>query len=77
MPFSVMVVDDLQVVVSALDMLIEMDDRLILSGTASDGVEAIDAVVIECPDAIICDVEMPRMDGIEALPILRRTCPQP
>jgi CheY-like chemotaxis protein len=25
--------------------------------------------------AIICDVQMPRMDGIEALPLLRKACP--
>ena len=28
------------------------------------------------PDAIICDVHMPRMDGIEALPRLREACPE-
>ena len=33
--------------------------------TAGDGVEALNAIAAECPDILITDWEMPRMDGLE------------
>jgi two-component system, cell cycle response regulator len=33
--------------------------------TAADGQEALDAIAAECPDFIITDWEMPRLDGLE------------
>jgi CheY-like chemotaxis protein len=59
-----------------LTYLLDSDDRLSLTGIATDGVEALEHSERDCPDAIICDVQMPRMDGLEALPLLRRACPE-
>jgi len=40
---------------------------------AQDGIEAIRKIEEETPDLVILDIEMPRMDGMEALPkILRK-----
>lgn len=33
--------------------------------TATDGQEGLDAVLLEPPDLILCDVKMPRIDGME------------
>lgn len=40
---------------------------------AEDGVEALDAITNERPDALILDVMMPRMDGLEVCRQLRGT----
>src|SRR5260370_24745959 len=46
-------------------------DDVDLVGEASDGVEALEICAREHPDAVLLDIEMPRMDGIEALGQLR------
>lgn len=75
MPFSVLLVDDSPVVRQVLTMLIDTDERLTLARAVGDGLQAAEAVSDDCPDAIVCDVAMPRMDGLEAVPILRAACP--
>jgi chemotaxis response regulator CheB len=75
MPWSVLVVDDDSSTRQVLSCLVELDDQLRLGGTASNGREAVDLVGRRCPDAIVCDLEMPLMTGEEAVPRLRTTCP--
>ena len=75
MAHSVLVVDDRPEITRALIHILELDDRLTLAGTASDGLEAVEFSKHGCPDAIILDLEMPRMNGLEALPLLRKSCP--
>ena len=74
-PYTVLAVDDQLPVLQLLTLSIENDVRLRLAGIASDGHAAIRSVSKECPDAIICDVRMPGMGGLEALPALREACP--
>jgi two-component system, chemotaxis family, protein-glutamate methylesterase/glutaminase len=75
MPWSVLVVDDDPSTRRVLSCLIEMDEQLRLDGTASNGSEGIDHVGGRCPDAIVCDLEMPILSGAQAVPRLRATCP--
>jgi CheY-like chemotaxis protein len=75
MALSVLVVDDRPDIARVLSYLVDSDDRLSLAGIARDGVEALEHSERRRPDAIVCDVQMPRMDGIEALPLLRKACP--
>jgi CheY-like chemotaxis protein len=74
-PYTVLAVDDQLPVLQLLMLSIENDVRLQLAGIATDGDAAIRMVRQQCPDAIICDVKMPGMGGLEALPALREACP--
>jgi CheY-like chemotaxis protein len=44
-------------------------------GEAVDGQEAIEKAGLLQPDLILLDLSMPVMDGVQALPALRRTAP--
>ena len=52
-------------------MAAEVTDDVDLVGEAADGVEALEICARERPDAVLLDIEMPRMDGIETLGQLR------
>jgi CheY-like chemotaxis protein len=62
----VLVVDDHTMVRQGLATLINDDERTTVVGEASDGLEAIEATERYQPDVILIDVNMPRMNGIEA-----------
>jgi chemotaxis response regulator CheB len=74
-PLSVLLVDDQPHVRHLVDMLVSADPRLVLAGMARDGLSAVAEARRHCPDAIVCDVQMPVMDGLQALPLLHEACP--
>jgi CheY-like chemotaxis protein len=69
MPPLILLVDDFT---DALEMY---RDYLVFRGyrvaTAKNGQEALDAAAGECPDLILMDIQMPLMNGTEAMHILR------
>lgn len=61
-----MLADDHVLFLEALRMILESDGRIEVVGQAADGAEAVTLAVSLRPDAVVLDVEMPRIDGIEA-----------
>jgi len=72
----VLVVDDTRDIRMLLRLTLESDERFEVVGEATNGAEAIEAAGELQPDVIILDRHMPVLDGVEALPAIRRTCPQ-
>ena len=72
----VLIVDDEPVIREMLDTMLSLDPTFEVVGKASDGVEAIERATATRPDAILLDLMMPRMSGMEALPLLREQCPE-
>lgn len=71
----VLVIDDSAVARGLMTRWIEEDPDLVLVGSATDGEQGIRKAEELRPDLIILDVEMPKMDGLAALPILLKTVP--
>ena len=53
----------------------ELEDDVEVVGDASNGAEAVGLAHALQPDAVVLDLEMPLMDGAEAIPLLRRAAP--
>jgi two-component system chemotaxis response regulator CheB len=67
----ILIVDDSAVMRSLLRAVLSCDPELEVVGTAVDGASALDSLQILRPDIILLDVEMPVMDGLATLRILR------
>jgi DNA-binding NarL/FixJ family response regulator len=67
----VLLADDHAVVRTGLERLIAATEDLEVVGAAADGEEAAELAERHAPDVVLMDLEMPRVDGIEAT---RRIC---
>ena len=63
---KILIVDDDTLVAKSLKVLLSAEIDMEVLGTASDGVHAISACERNLPDAVLMDIRMPGMDGIEA-----------
>jgi two-component system chemotaxis response regulator CheB len=72
----VLVVDDSSVIRGIVSRWIEAAAETTLFGSAVNGQDALERVKTDKPDIIVLDIEMPSMDGISALPLLLKACPQ-
>src|SRR5262245_46679146 len=72
----VLVVDDAAVVRRMVSAAIDRDPELLAVGTARDGRDAVDRLDEWAPDVVLLDLEMPRLDGLQALVEIRRGHPR-
>jgi two-component system chemotaxis response regulator CheB len=74
---KVLVVDDSAFIRNTLTGMLISDPEIEVIGIARDGIEAVEKVASLKPDIVTLDVEMPRMDGIEALKRIMAQNPVP
>jgi len=72
----ILIVDDLPEMRKLIRTCIEEETDFCVCGEALDGLDAIDKAQNLKPDLIILDASMPRMNGIEAAPKLKKLLPQ-
>lgn len=70
-----LIVDDSVIMRKAIQQVVERGPGIEVVGVASNGREAIDLNARLRPDVITMDVEMPVMDGLDALAEIMRTAP--
>ena len=74
-PIKVMVVDDSAVVRGLVSRWIEEEPGLEVVARHPNGKLAVEDVARSAPDIVLLDIEMPVMDGLEALPLLLKARP--
>lgn len=77
MSVKVFIVDDSALVRKILTTQLEKVDGLTVIGSAADPYEARDKIVVNKPDVMILDIEMPKMDGLTFLSKLMVSFPIP
>jgi len=75
-PFRILVAEDDESFLDAIALLLEQDDRFTVAGRACDGRQAVALAERLSPDAVVMDIEMPVLDGVEATTLLRAAAPQ-
>ena len=75
-PIRVQLIDDSAVVRGLTRRWLTGHTDIDLTVVSADGMQGVADATRVRPDIIILDVEMPRMDGLEALPHLRRAAPK-
>jgi len=63
---TVLIADDHPLVLSGLRALLETLDGIEVVGQAADGREAVSLATSVRPDVVVMDLQMPRLDGVEA-----------
>jgi two-component system chemotaxis response regulator CheB len=74
---KVLVVDDSMFMRKLITRLIEEDTSLQVIGTARNGSEAVTLVKELKPHVVTLDIEMPEMNGLDALTKIMKECPTP
>jgi DNA-binding NarL/FixJ family response regulator len=74
-PFRIVVAEDDESFLEAISLLLEQDDRFVVAGRARNGREAIALTEEVAADAVVVDIEMPVLDGVEATRRLREAAP--
>jgi two-component system, NarL family, nitrate/nitrite response regulator NarL len=74
-PFRILVAEDDESFLDAIAVLLERDDRFVVAGRARNGREAVTLAEDAAPDALVIDIEMPVLDGVEATRLLRESAP--
>jgi DNA-binding NarL/FixJ family response regulator len=66
----VLVVDDDPMAVTGISAILGTTDDLVVVGSCSDGDQVADAVDRLAPHVVVCDVRMPRLDGVSVVEAL-------
>ncbi|MCU1448924.1 MAG: two-component response regulator [Acidimicrobiales bacterium] len=72
----VLLADDEEDVRHLLRLNLEIDGRFVVVGEAKNGAEAVALTRILHPDAVVLDILMPVMGGVDALPLIMDAVPE-
>ena len=75
-PFRILVAEDDESFLEAIELLLEQDERFAVAGRVRNGRAAVDLAKRRGFDAVVMDIEMPVLDGVEATRLLRAAAPE-
>jgi len=73
---KVVIADDHQIFIEGIKALLKDDEKVVVVGEASDGEDLLTLVASKDADVILMDINMPRLNGIEATKKIRQKFPK-
>lgn len=67
----ILIVDDDTLIRDGLKIILETEEGFTVTGTASNGQEAVKACIETQPDVVVMDIRMPIMDGVQATRLIK------
>jgi DNA-binding NarL/FixJ family response regulator len=75
-PFRILVAEDTESFLNTIAIVLENDARFEVAGRARNGRVAVELAERVAPDAVVMDIEMPVLDGVEATRLLKAAAPE-
>lgn len=72
---KIIIADDQEIVCEGLKKILQSDPEIKVIGIANNGQQALDLVHHQTPDLVLMDLQMPIMNGVQAIRQLRKTHP--
>jgi two-component system nitrate/nitrite response regulator NarL len=72
---KIIIADDHTLFLDGICSLLQQEDNLLVTHTASDGKELLDLLTIQQPDIVLLDINMPFINGLEATRHIRQLYP--
>lgn len=69
---NIVIADDHKMVREGLKQLLELEPSFVVVGEASDGYECLNIINKVKPDIVLLDINMPNLDGLQTLKIMRQ-----
>ena len=73
---KVMIADDQELIRESLQVVLNMNADMKVTGTAKDGHELLKLIKTDAPDVVLLDVRMPRLDGVAATKEIKNLYPK-
>lgn len=74
--YRLMIVEDEQAIAQGIANSLPWEEwGFQISRVCSNGEEALEAIAVECPDLVLSDIRMPKMDGLELMKRLNKEYP--
>ena len=70
---KIVIADDHSMIREGLKQLLELDGDICVVGEAGNGQVCLEVIEQEKPDVVLLDINMPVMNGLEMLEILRKS----
>ena len=73
---TVAIAEDHQALIDGIQSYLEYEDDITIVGHANDGEQLLEMVGKRPPKIVLCDIRMPKVDGIAATKIIQKNYPQ-
>lgn len=75
-PMSIIIADDHLLFIEGIKALLEHEKEYNVIGVANNGLQLLSLLDTVEPDAILLDINMPLLNGLDAMPLISEKCPE-